>query len=153
MTVPTWEPKDPDFERRVRESFRRQQVMATLGARLVGVRAGAVDLEMPFRQDLTQQHGFVHAGIIATLADSACGYAAFTLMPSDAAVLSVEFKVNLLAPAAGDLVIARGRVRKPGRTINVCEGDVFVRADSTDKLVATMVGTMMTVRDRPDLRG
>lgn len=148
-----FEPQDPDFERRVRDSFVRQRVMETLGARLTHVGPGVADIELPFRLDLTQQHGFVHAGIVATIADSACGYAAYTLMPPDAAVLSVEFKVNLLSPAKGELVVARGRVRKSGRTISVCEGDVFARADGEEKLVATMVGTMMTVRDRPHLAG
>ena len=146
-----FEPQDPDFERRVRDSFARQRVMETLGARLTHVGPGVADIELPFRLDLTQQHGFVHAGIVATIADSACGYAAYTLMPPDAAVLSVEFKVNLLSPASGELVIARGRVRKSGRTISVCEGDVYARTAGGDKLVATMVGTMMTVRDRADL--
>ncbi len=148
-----FEPQDPDFERRVRDSFDCQRVMETLGARLTKVRPGEVDIELPFRHDLTQQHGFIHAGIVATIADSACGYAAFTLMPPDAAVLSVEFKVNLLSPARGELVIARGRVRKSGRTVSVCECDVFAQTAGADKLVATMVGTMMTAHDRPDLSG
>ena len=96
-----FETQDPDFERRVRDSFVRQRVMETLGARLTHVGPGVADIELPFRLDLTQQHGFVHAGILATIADSACGYAAYTLMPPDAAVVSVEFKVNLLSPAKG----------------------------------------------------
>ncbi len=148
-----FETQDPDFERRVRDSFVRQRVMETLGARLTHVGPGVANIELPFRSDLTQQHGFVHAGILATIADSACGYAAFTLMSADAAVLSVEFKVNLLSPAKGELVIARGRVRKFGRTISVCEGDVYARTAGKEKLVATMVGTMMTVRDRPHIKG
>lgn len=146
-----FEPEDPDFESRVRESFVRQRVMETLGARLTHVGPGVADIELPFRLDLTQQHGFLHAGILATIVDSACGYAAFTLMPPDAAVLSVEFKINLLAPAKGDLVIAQGRVRKAGRTVTVCEGDVFARTNGNDKLVATLVATMMTVRNRTHL--
>ena len=152
MTTSRFETQDPDFERRVRDSFVRQRVMETLGARLTHVGPGVADIELPFRLDLTQQHGFVHAGILATIADSACGYAAYTLMPPDAAVLSVEFKVNLLSPAKGELVMARARVRKSGRTISVCEGDVYARTAGEDKLVATMVGTMMTVRDHPHIK-
>lgn len=103
-------PANPDFAARVRESFGRQRVMATLGARIVHLAPGEVHLELPFRAELTQQHGYLHAGIVTTLLDSACGYAAFSLMPADATVLSVEFKVNLLAPAAGEKLLARGRV-------------------------------------------
>jgi uncharacterized protein (TIGR00369 family) len=110
---------DPAFEARVRASFARQGVMTTIGARLTRVAAGAVEIELPFRSDLTQQHGFVHAGVITTIADSACGYAAFSLMPAEASVLTVEYKVNLLAPARGDRFVARGRVVKPGRTLTV----------------------------------
>src|SRR5882724_3925195 len=113
-------PADPDFEARVRDSFARQRVMATLGARIIRVAAGEVDLELPFREDLTQQHGFLHAGIVTTLVDSACGYAALSLMDRESAVLSVEYKVNLLAPAVGDRMRAVGRVIKPGRTLLVC---------------------------------
>jgi uncharacterized protein (TIGR00369 family) len=110
-------PQDPDFEARVRRSFALQRVMETIGARLARVAPGEVDVELPFRDDLTQQNGFLHAGIVSTVLDSACGYAAFTLMPADAGVLSIEFKVNLLAPARGERVIARGRVvRSPSRT-------------------------------------
>src|SRR5262249_42287659 len=121
----TFQPQDPDFEARVRASYARQQVMTTIGANLVAVAPGAVAMELPFRSDLTQQHGFLHAGIVTTIADSACGYAAFSLMPAKAAVLTVEYKVNLLAPAKGERLIARGRVLKPGRTLTVCAGDVF----------------------------
>src|SRR6185369_4393645 len=104
------QPPDPDFEARVRKSFERQVFMATLGARLAVVEAGRVAIEIPFRADLTQQHGFLHAGVIASVADSACGYAALSLMPSGVAVLSVEFKINLMKPAAGTLFRAAGQV-------------------------------------------
>lgn len=127
--------------------------METFGARLLRVAPGEVDLELPFRADLTQQHGFLHAGVITTIVDSACGYAAFSLMPADAAVLSIEFKLNLLAPAKGERLIARGRVLKPGRTITVCEGEAFMRTGSEERLVSTMTATMMTVRDRPGIAG
>ena len=122
--------------------------MATIGATLVRVEPGEVDLELHSREDLVQQHGFLHAGVLASAADSACGYAALSLMPPGAAVLSVEFKINMLAPAAGDRIVARGRVIRAGRTVTVCWGDVTAYADGTEKLVATMVATMMAVRDR-----
>jgi len=137
----------------VRESFDRQKVMATIGARLSRVAAGEVDIELPYRDNLTQQHGFLHAGIIGTVMDSACGYAAFSLMPPDAAVLAIEFKLNLLAPATGERVMARGRVKKAGRTIMVCEADAFAVTGGDEKLVASMTGTMMVVSGRPELRG
>lgn len=146
--------RDPGFEARVRASFARQAAMATIRAEIAHLAPGEVDLRMPYRAELTQQHGFVHAGIIGTLADSACGYAAFTLMPADAAVLSVEFKLNLVAPAAGDAFVARARVKKAGRTLSVVTADVFaLREGEEERLVATMQGTMMTVLDRPGLSG
>ena len=148
-----FEARDPGYEARVRESFARQQVMATLGARLARVAPGEVDMELPFREDLTQQHGFLHAGVLATVLDSACGYAAFSLMPKGAAVMSVEFKINLLAPARGERVIARARVKKAGRTITVCEADALVVNSGEEKLVASMVGTMMCVVGREGLVG
>ena len=141
------------FETRVRASFTRQKVMATIGARLSRVAPGEVEIELPHRGDLTQQHGFLHAGIVATVMDSACGYAAYSLMPPDAAVLAIEFKINLLAPVAGERVIARGRVKKAGRTIMVCDADAFAVNDGVEKLVASMTGTMMVVTGRPELQG
>jgi uncharacterized protein (TIGR00369 family) len=144
----THEPQDPAFEARVRASFERQRFMATIGARLIRVDPGEVDIELSVRDDLVQQHGFLHAGVLAAAADSACGYAALSLMPAGAAVLSVEFKINLLAPAAGDRIVARGRVIRAGKTVTVCWGDVTSYTAESERLVATMVGTMMTVRDR-----
>lgn len=143
-------PADPGFEARVRDSFTRQRVMATLGARLVRVAPGEVDLELPFRADLTQQHGYLHAGIVTTLLDSACGYAAFSLMPADATVLSVEFKTNLLAPAAGERLLARGRVLRAGRTLTVCEASGVMLDGGGEKAVAHMVGTMMALAGKQD---
>jgi uncharacterized protein (TIGR00369 family) len=145
--------QDPNFETRVRESFARQQLMQTLGATLGLVEAGAVEIELPYRTELTQQHGFLHAGAIASVLDSACGYAAFSLMPADAAVLSVEFKINLLAPAKGDRLLARAEVKRSGRTVTVCTADAYVFEGEQSKPVATMLGTMMCVRGRPDLAG
>ena len=122
--------------------------MATIGATIVRVAPGEIDLELPFREDLTQQHGFLHAGIVATLADSACGYAALSLMPAGAGVLSVEYKLNLLAPAVGQRMIARATVLRAGRTVTVCRGDVFAVSDGGEKLIAAMQATMMAVVDR-----
>ena len=146
-------PQDPDFEPRVHASFASQPAMATIGARLVRVAPGEVDIELPFRADLTQQNGFIHAGILSAVMDSACGYAAFTLMPADAGVLSIEFKVNLLAPAQGERMIARGRVVRAGRTISVCQGDAFAVREGQERHVATMTGTMMTVLPRENAAG
>jgi uncharacterized protein (TIGR00369 family) len=143
-----FEPQDPEFESRIRGSFARQRFMSTLGATLGRVVPGEVDIELAVRDELTQQHGFLHAGAVAAVADSACGYAALSLMPAGAAVLSVEFKINLLAPAAGERVVAHGRVIRAGRTVTVCWGEVVAHAGGDERLVATMVGTMMTVRDR-----
>jgi len=148
--MPAFEPQDPDYERRVRESYARQRVMDLIGATLLRVAPGEVDIALPMRDDLTQQHGFLHAGIVTTIVDSACGYAALSLMPPETGVLTIEYKVNLLAPASGERIIARGRVMKPGRTITVSAGDVYaVQADGSEKLVATMLATVMTVRMRP----
>ncbi|HEX2094104.1 MAG TPA: PaaI family thioesterase [Longimicrobiaceae bacterium] len=148
-----FQPQDPGYEARVRESFARQRAMATLGARLARVAPGEVEIELPFREDLTQQHGFLHAGIVTAVLDSACGYAAFTLMPADAAVLSIEFKTNLLAPARGELLVASGRVVRAGRTVTVCQADARMLEGGRAKHVATLVGTMMTVQGREGLAG
>jgi uncharacterized protein (TIGR00369 family) len=139
-----------DLERRVRCSFLRQRVMAMLGAVLVRVAPGEVQIELPFRDDLTQQHGYLHAGIVATILDSACGYAAYTLLPPDATVVSVEFKTNLLAPAIGERFGARARVIRAGRTITVCQADGFMYSGGAERLVATMVGTMMAQQGREE---
>lgn len=138
-------------EDRVRASFARQKVMATLGCVLVRVQPGEVTLRLPFREELTQQHGFLHAGIITTVIDSACGYAALSLMPEGSGVLSIEFKVNLLAPAKGEAIVARGKVVKAGRTISVVNGEVHAVRDGQEHLCTTMVGTMMVVTGRPGL--
>ena len=147
-------PADPDFERRCRASFDRQPAMTTLGIRLVEVAPGRVVAEMDHRADLTQQHGFLHAGIVSTALDTACGYAAFTLMPADAGVLTIEFKVNLLAPARGPELWFEGSVTKPGRTISVVDARAFQQGPggAGRKLVATMTATIMTVVGRADVR-
>ncbi|HST51755.1 MAG TPA: PaaI family thioesterase [Pyrinomonadaceae bacterium] len=137
--------KDADYEARVRASFARQRVMETIGARLLKVEPGAVEIALAFREDLTQQHGYLHAGIVAAVVDSACGYAAMSLASAGAEVLSIEFKLNLLSPAAGERFVARARVKRAGRNVTVCAGDLFAVAGDSEKTVATMLATMMTV--------
>jgi uncharacterized protein (TIGR00369 family) len=124
-----FDPKDANFEARVRTSFARQTAMATLGIQITDIKPGEVELRMPYDAAYAQQHGFIHAGIITTALDSACGYAAFSLMPDDAAVLTIEFKTNLIAPARGDYFLFRAVVVKPGRTITVCDAQAFAADD------------------------
>ena len=140
--------RDPAFEARVRASFAKQRFMATIGARLERVAPGEVGIALSFRDDLTQQHGFLHAGVVSSVVDSACGYAALTVMEPGVAVLAVEFKVNLLAPAAGTEFLAIGRVVRSGRTLVVCAGELHAMHDERDTVVALMQGTMMAVRGR-----
>ena len=138
-------PQDADFEARVRASFARQRVMETIGARLSLVAPGEVSIELPHREDLTQQHGYLHAGIVAAVIDSACGYAAMSLAPAGAEVLSIEFKLNLMSPARGERFVARARVKRAGRNVTGCTGDLFAYEGASEKTVATMLATMMTV--------
>lgn len=147
-----FQPSNPDFAARVRESFAAQKFMATLGAELTNIAPGEVTIEMPYSEVFTQQDGFLHAGITTAIADSACGYAALTLMPAGSGVLSVEFKVNLLSPAVGEKFIARAVVLKPGRTLTVCRGDVFAVKDGNEKLVLTMQATMIARRGEEETR-
>src|SRR6478609_9486821 len=148
MAGQRFEPKDPDFAARVRASFDRQGAMKTIGATLAAVEAGLVVIELPWAPTLTQQHGFLHAGMVATALDSACGYAGSSLMPSDAAVLTIEYKINLLAPAQGARFRMEGLVIKPGRTITVAEGKAFAIDEGKEKLIATMGCTLMAVLGR-----
>lgn len=138
---------------RVEASFAHQHAMKTLGVSLIRVAAGEVDLRLPYQAELTQQHGFMHAGIISTALDSACGYAAFSLMSDDAAVLTVEFKINLLAPAQGEYFMLLGRVLKPGRTLSVCNGEAWAYLAGKRTLVAQMNATLMAIYNRQDVRG
>jgi len=140
-----FQPADPSFDERVRASFARQRVMRTLGIEIARLEPGAIELVMPFHAGYTQQDGFVHAGIITTALDSACGYAAFSLMPAHASVLTVEFKTNLLAPATGSRFVARAHVLKPGRTLTVCDARAYAVSDAGDRLVATMTATIMAL--------
>jgi uncharacterized protein (TIGR00369 family) len=138
-----FEPRDPEFEARVRASFGRQRLMATIGARMTRVAPGEVEIEAPFSDDLTQQHGYLHAGIITALVDSACGYSALSLLAPGVEVLSVEYKVNFLAPAEGERFIARGRVERSGQRLTVCSGEVLAVTGSEEKRVAVMLATMI----------
>ncbi|MGE5162157.1 MAG: PaaI family thioesterase [Betaproteobacteria bacterium] len=146
------QPRNPDFEARVRASFARQNAMGLIGARMTKVAPGEVEIELPVRDDLGQQHGFVHGGIVGMIADSAGGYAAFTLMPADASVLTVEYKLNMLAPAEGDLLVARAEVLKPGRTLSVVRADVWARRGDRETRVAAMQQTLMVMHGVADER-
>jgi uncharacterized protein (TIGR00369 family) len=139
-------PPDPDFAARVRESFGRQKAMALIGASLKRVEPGEVDISLPWRDDLTQQKGFIHGGILGMIADTACGYAAFSLMPADGSLVTVEYKMNILKPGRGALV-AQGKVIRPGRTLTVARAEVYADDGSH---VATMLQTLMALPGRPD---
>jgi uncharacterized protein (TIGR00369 family) len=145
------QPRDPQFEHRVRASFERQRFMTTLGATLECVAPGEVTIAFTHRDELTQQHGFLHAGVMTSVLDSACGYAALSLMEAGVGVLSVEFKVNMLAPAVGDRFVANGRVVRSGRTLTVCAGDVTTERDGQTIAVLLMQATMMSVRGKADV--
>lgn len=145
------EPRNPRFERVVRDSFAAQSFMATIGARLERVLPGETEIKLRFRPELTQQHGFLHAGVVTSAMDSACGYAALSLMPEDVGVLTVEFKTNLLAPARGRELVARGHIIRSGRTISVCRAEASMIDEGAETVVATMLATIMTVRGRPDV--
>ncbi len=150
---PRFQPADDAFAARVGDSFARQTAMSSLGASIVSIAPGRVELAMPYRPEFCQQHGFLHAGTVTTVIDSACGYAAYSLMPADAAVLSIEFKINLLAPAKGEQFRFLGQVVKAGRTITNVRGEAFATDNGREKLIATMDGTMMTLRERGGLAG
>jgi uncharacterized protein (TIGR00369 family) len=141
----SFEPKDINYAAKVRASFARQPVMAMIGADLLKVEPGAVDIKLGYRTDLSQQNGFLHAGMTATIGDSACGYAAFSLMPAGADVLTAEYKINLLSPAVGEYFVAEGRVLKAGRTLSVVRADVFAVVEDGRKLVATMLASVVAV--------
>jgi uncharacterized protein (TIGR00369 family) len=146
MSVASFEPKDPDFRRRVATLFDAQPAMRTLGISLVRLEPGEVELAMPHAAAFTQQNGFVHAGIITAGLDNACGVAAFSLMPAGVDILTVEFKTNLIAPANDERFLFRARVIKPGRTLTVCEARAVAAHDET--LIATMTGTLMAITPR-----
>ncbi|MBA2673179.1 PaaI family thioesterase [Ramlibacter sp.] len=152
MAVPSFEPADAGFADRVRASFERQGALKTFNVALTAVEPGRSVMEFPWSEQVTQQHGFVHAGVLGAVMDTACGYAAFSLMPADAAVLTIEYKVNLLAPARGQLFRVQGEVLKPGRTITVSEGRAWALDGEKEKLVATMTCTLMAVFGREGIQ-
>lgn len=152
MDAPRFEPQDPAFAERVRASFARQGAMATIGATLEEVTPGRAVIALDWQQGLTQQHGFLHAGMVATALDSACGYAASSLMPADAGILTIEYKINLLAPAQGQRFRMEGVVIKPGRTITVAEGRAWAIHDGREKLIATMGATLMAITGRAGIQ-
>ena len=145
------DPETTDYQERIRSSFARQGLMRTLGATLGSIGPGQVEIVLRPDPTISQQHGFVHAGAVSAIADSAAGYAALSLMPPGRGVLSTEYKINLLAPAVGDRIIARGRVVKAGRTLTVAQTDVFAESDGQEKLIALLTATMMTVEGRDDI--
>jgi uncharacterized protein (TIGR00369 family) len=143
-----FEPENPDFRNVATATFEAQRAMKTLGIAIARMEPGEVDLAMNHSPEFTQQNGFMHAGIITAGLDSACGIAAFTLMPPGSEVLTVEFKTNLLAPAKGERFEFRATVVKPGRTLTVCEGKAYAMTDGAERLVATMTGTLMAIMPR-----
>ena len=152
MDTPEFKPKDEGYAARVRDSFALQGAMGTLGASLADIAPGRVVIELDWAAGLSQQHGFLHAGMVATALDSACGYAGFTLMPEGAGVLTIEFKINLLAPAKGQRFRMVGQVLKPGRTITVTEGRAYAIDGGREKLIATLGATLMTITGRDDVK-
>ena len=148
-----FQPADPDFEKRVRDSFSRQGIMSHIGAEMLDVGPGTCEIRLPYGDHVSQQHGFFHGGIVATIADSAAGYAGFSLMPAGAGVLTVEFKINLVAPADGELLVARGSVVRPGRTLTVASAEVRVVKNGATRTCALLQQTLMTVTWRSDVVG
>jgi len=143
-----FEPKNPDYRAIAIHTFEQQRAMKTLGISIARLEPGEVDLAMEYRADLTQQHGFIHAGIITAGLDNACGIAAFTLMPAATGILTVEFKTNLLAPASGERFFFRAAVVKAGRTLTICDARAYAERGGTEHLVATMTGTLMALQQR-----
>ena len=148
--VVCYQPQDPEFAARVRASFGRQKAMSLIGASLTAVEPGYVEIELPYHEDLTQQKDYVHDSIVGMIADSTCGYAAYTLMPATSSLVTVEYKINLLSPAVGERLVARGEVIKPGRTLSVTRAEVYARQGARMVQVAAMQQTLMTLSDTPD---
>lgn len=142
-----------DFRQRIRDSFERQAAMKTIGAELTRVQHGMVEIELPFDMKLTQQHGILHAGVISAALDSACGFAAYSVIDPEASILTIEFKVNLMSPGRGERFLFRGEVTKPGTTIIVADGRGYAISDGPAKLIASMTGTMMVIRGREGISG
>jgi uncharacterized protein (TIGR00369 family) len=150
MAEPAFKPLNPDYAARVRDSFARQPMMAHVGATLAAIGPGTCEIHLPYRRQLTQQHGYVHGGALATIVDSAAGYAAFSLMPADASILTIEYKLNILRPGEGELMIARGRVIKPGRSLSVVNADVYAVKGGVETLCVTSIHTLMAMHGKAD---
>lgn len=151
--VARFQPRNPAWEQKSREIFERQSFMRMIGARIVLLAPGMCDLELPFREDLCQQNIYLHGGVIASIADTSCGIASSTLLAPDAGILSVEFKYNMMAPAAGERFIARGRVIRPGRTLTVVESAVFAVKDGVENEIGRMLATMMFLEGKGGMQG
>jgi uncharacterized protein (TIGR00369 family) len=150
MAPQTFQPLNPAFAARVRDSFGRQPMMAHIGAELAVVEPGYCEIHLPYRPALTQQHGYIHGGALATIVDSAAGYAAFSLLPADASILTIEYKLNILRPGEGERMIARGRVIKPGRSLSVVNADAFAVKDGVESLCVTSIHTLMVLHGKAD---
>lgn len=148
--MPQFQPRDPGYAERVRESFGLQQAMGLIGAELVVVEPGYTEIHLPFKAGISQQHGFIHGGVVGMIADSAAGYAANTLTPADTSVLTVEYKLNLVAPADGERLVARGEVVKPGRTLIITKAEVFAIRDERWTLCALMQQTIMAMHGKKE---
>ena len=144
---------DPNFKQKVRDSFARQDFMRFIGAQLIIVESGFCEIHLPYRQDLTQQHHYFHGGVIGTIADNCAGYSAYSLMPVTASILTVEYKMNFIAPGDGELLIGRGQVIKPGRTLTIAKAEVFVVKAGVEKLCATALATLMLMAGKEDNMG
>lgn len=144
--MPSFNTPNPQFERDVRDTFAQQTFMRMIGAEITGLAAGSVEISLPCSDNLLQHHGYLHGAVIAAIVDTACGCSAMTLMPPGSTVLTVEYKINFLAPAAGERIVARGRVVKAGRRLTVCSGEALSQSDGTTKLVAALVATMVPVK-------
>jgi len=145
-----FEPLDSNYQERLKSNFSRQKFMHYIGAKLVEIRPGYCEIHIPYKSELCQQHSFFHAGVIGTVADNTGGYAAFTLMPADSSILTVEYKLNLIAPGDGELLIARGQVIKSGHTLTICRSEVFVVKNGTETLCATSLMTLIALVGKPD---
>ncbi|WP_109852142.1 PaaI family thioesterase [Aquimarina sp. AU58] len=145
-----FEPKSDTYKKKVKESFERQQFMKLINAQLIDVQPGYCEIHVPYHSSLTQQHGFFHAGIISTIADNAAGYAGFSLMEENSSVLTVEFKINLMAPGDGELLIGKSSVLKNGRTLTICKSEVFIIKNGVEKLCAAAQLTLIELKNSSD---
>ena len=147
---PQFQPKSSNYRKRIEESFNRQKFMQLINAKLIDVQPGFCEIHIPFDKTLTQQHGFFHAGIVSTIADNAAGYASFSLMDVNSSILTVEFKLNLLAPSDGEILIGRSNVLKNGRTLTICRSEVFVIKNGKEKLCAAAQSTLIELKNKSD---